>query len=116
MWSKMLIFGNRLRTGGNKMDSLNEVLLREGYSSPHALIKDWALIVALSKVEQYRADCDFFQKKYNMSMEEFESSLHRETGSEDFEKEDDINDWEFSLEAQKWWEKKIRELQDAADN
>jgi hypothetical protein len=51
------------------MDSLNEVLLREGYGSPHALIKDWVLIVALSKVEQYRAECDFFQKKYGMTME-----------------------------------------------
>jgi len=107
---------NKQRKGGKKMNSLNEVLLREGYDSPHALMKDWALIVALSKVEQYRADCDFFQKKHGMTMEAFESHLHRETGSEDFEKEDDINDWEFSLEALKWWEKKIKELQDVTDS
>ena len=98
------------------MDSLNEVLLREGYGSPRALMKDWALIVALSKVEQYRAECDFFQKKYGMTMEDFESHLHGERGSENFEKEDDINDWEFSLEALKWWEKKIKELQDVTDS
>jgi len=98
------------------MDSINEVLLREGYGSPHALIKDWALIVALSKLEKYRAECDFFQKKYGTTLEDFEAQLHRERGQEDFEKEDDINDWEFSLEALKWWEKKIKELQDASDS
>ena len=97
------------------MDSLNEVIFREGYGSPTALMKEWALIVALSKVEQYKVECDFFQKKYGMTMEDFESRLRGERGREDFEKEDDMNDWEFSLEALKWWEKKIKELQDVTD-
>ena len=98
------------------MDSLNEVLLREGYGSPQTLIKDWALIAALSRVEQYRAECDFFQNKHGMTMEEFESHLHKEKGREDFEKEDDLNDWEFSFNALSWWEQKIREIQDATDS
>jgi len=88
------------------------VLFREGYDSSKAFIRDWALLVFLSRVEQYRAECDFFQKKYGMRMEEFKSYLHKESGGEDFKKEDDINDWEFSIKALKWWEKKIKELQD----
>jgi len=94
------------------MDVLKEILLKEGYVSPHALTKDWALIVALSRVEQYRAECDFFQKKYGLTMEDFESHLHGERGSENFEKEDDINDWEFCLDALKWWKQKVKEIRD----
>ena len=98
------------------MDSINEVLLREGYASWQALIKDWALIAALSKLEQYRAECDFFQKKYGMTLEKFEARLREKKGREEFEKEADIIDWEFSAEAVKWWEKKIKEIQDAEGN
>ena len=98
------------------MDGLNEVLLKEGYGSPDALLKDWALIIALSKVEQYRAECDFFKKKYGMAADEFESNLHTERGSEDFEKENDLDDWEFSSGALKWWENKIKELQNDTGN
>ncbi len=98
------------------MDSLNEVLLREGYGSPRAVVKEWALILALSTLEKYRAECEFFQEKYGATLDKFEERLHRTRGHEDFEKEDDADDWEFCSEAVKWWEKKIREIQDAADN
>ena len=93
------------------MSILEEVLLKEGYGSKEEKIRDWALDVALSKLEKYKAESDFFEKKYGMNLKEFESFLHKEKGSEDFEKEEDIEDWEFSFKALKWWEKKIKELQ-----
>lgn len=34
-------------------------------------------------------------------MEEFESRFHGEKGHEDFEKKDDLTDWQFSLESLK---------------
>ena len=43
-------------------------------------------------------------------MEEYESRLHKEKSCEDFEKEDDIADWQFSLEPLKWWEEKAKNL------
>ena len=49
-------------------------------------------------------------------MDEIESYLHGERGSENFEKENDMADWEFCLETMKYWEKKIKELQDFVDN
>jgi len=49
-------------------------------------------------------------------MEELEFRLHEEKGCEDFEKEDDMTDWQFPLEALKWWEGKVQELQDLMDN
>jgi len=96
------------------MNVSKEVLFKEGYGSTDEFIRDWALIMALSRLEQYRAENDFFEKKYEMNLEEFESFLHKEKGKEDFEKEEDIEDWEFSLNALRWWEEKIRELQSAA--
>jgi hypothetical protein len=93
------------------MDAFDEVLFREGYGTPNALVKDWALLVALSRVDQYRAERDFFQKKYGMTIEEFEFYLHGDRGSENFDEEDDINDWEYSLKALKWWEKMVKDLQ-----
>ena len=95
------------------MNVSKEVLFKEGYGSTDEFIRDWALIMALSKLEQFKAENDFFEKKYKMNLEEFESLLHKEKGKEDFEKEEDTEDWEFSLSALRWWEEKVRELQSA---
>jgi len=98
------------------MNILKEVLFKEGYGSPDELIRDWAFIMSLSKLEQYKAENDFFKNKYGMDLEEFETFLHKEKGSEDFKKEEDIEDWEFSFNALKWWEEKVRELQHASSS
>jgi len=98
------------------MKAFKEVLFSEGYDSRKALTKDWALLFSLSRVEQYRAECEFFQKKYGMSMKEFEFRLHQEKGYEDFEKEDDIADWQFSFQALKWWEGKVKEIEDSMED
>ncbi len=42
------------------MEAYEEVLFSEGYDSPSALLRDWAVIVSLSRIEQYRAECEFF--------------------------------------------------------
>ena len=44
-------------------------------------------------------------------MEEFESCLHQEDENENFEKHDDLTDWQFSLEALKWWKEKAKDLE-----
>jgi hypothetical protein len=82
---------------GNTMTVLTEVLLEEGYNSTDELVRDWALLVALSRLEQYQAECEFFEKKHNMSLEQFGQ-------------EEDIEDWEFSCNALKWWQAKAKEL------
>jgi hypothetical protein len=96
-----------------KRETVEEVFLREGYSSQAEAMNDWALFLALSKVEQYRAECEFFERKYAMKLEQFEQSIHVRKGREDFENEDDLDDWEFSNEAVKWWQSKVRDLQNA---
>jgi len=98
------------------MEVLKEILLKEGFSSPNELVRDWSLITALSKIEQYQAECECFQKKYGMTLGEFEAFLRREKGKEDFEKEEDVADWEFSLKALEWWKEKVKDLQSASDS
>ena len=98
------------------MEVLKEILLKEGFSSPNELLRDWSLITALSKIEQYQAECEYFQKKYGMTLGEFETFLRREKGKEDFEKEEDVADWEFSLKALVWWKEKVKDLQSASDS
>ncbi len=96
------------------MNALSEVFFEEGYSSAEELFRGWALLTALSKLDQYRAECERFEGKYGQKLSEFEADLHRTKGHEDFEKEADLDDWMFAAEALKWWESKVQELQGAA--
>jgi hypothetical protein len=96
--------------------ALTEVLLEEGYSSSHELVRDWALMMALSRLEQYRAECEFFERKHGMPLEQFECLVHEKKGQEDFEQEEDIEDWEFCVSALKWWQAKIEKLRHVADS
>lgn len=38
------------------------ILAEEGYSSEKNLLRDSYLLQALAKIEQYRAECEFFEK------------------------------------------------------
>ncbi len=62
--------------------------------------------MALSIIEEYRAECDYFSQKYGATRKEFEDSLRAKKGSEDFEKEEDLDDWEFAEAALRWWSEK----------
>jgi hypothetical protein len=93
------------------MEAFEEVLFSDGYESSKLLIRDWALLACLARIEEYRAECELFQKRHGMSMREFESCLHEEKGHEDFKKEDKLANWQFSSNALKWWEEKARNLQ-----
>jgi len=92
------------------MNVVKEILIEEGYSSAESLAKDISVLFALSKAEQYRSECELFEKKYGVSLNEFEKTLHSQKGIEVFEKEEDLEDWEFSANALKWWEEKVKEI------
>ncbi len=87
----------------------------EGYASEEGLLRDVYLLQALTKIEQYGAECEFFEKKYSVDLKTFERQLHRDKGKENFQKEEDLEDWEFAHNALYWWEKKLKELRRAAD-
>ena len=90
---------------------IKDILLEDGYSSSDDLVKDWSIFVALSRIEQYRAEKEAFEQKYGMSLSEFENEVHAHKGGEDFSKEEDLEDWEFACKALIWWEDKLRAIQ-----
>jgi hypothetical protein len=90
-----------------------EVLLNAGYHSTDELLQGWALMVALSKLDQYRAECEFFASKYQQSLDEFAQRVRDQTDHEAFEEEDDLDDWNFALHALNWWKDKVEELRSA---
>ncbi|MCU0501622.1 MAG: hypothetical protein MUC51_07615, partial [Anaerolineae bacterium] len=66
----------------------NQILLEEGYRSAEDVLRGWALLTAMSRVEQYRAECEALQKKHGTSLAELERAAHAIKGQEDFAVED----------------------------
>jgi hypothetical protein len=99
-----------------KKDAVSEIMVREGYTSMDMLARDWAYMVALSNIEKFRAECEYFQNKYGMDFTAFDRHIHGQKGHEDFVKEEDFEDWEFAQNARRWWEEKLDELQSAQNH
>jgi hypothetical protein len=98
------------------MNATTQVLLEDGYRSTDEVFRGWALMTAMSKLEQYRAECESLAKKHGRTLAEFESAAHAVKGREDFGTEDDLDDWEFAAHALAWWQAKIEELRVAASS
>ena len=98
------------------MNATTQVLLEDGYRSMDDVFRGWALMTAMSKLEQYRAECESLAKKHGRTLAEFESAAHAVKGREDFDTEDDLEDWEFAAQALVWWQAKIEELRIAASS
>lgn len=61
------------------------------------------------KMELYQSKLFPFEKKYHCSLEEFKEGLKFEA-DDNFEKWDDLIEWEAILKACSEWENKIKEL------
>ena len=93
--------------------TLGDIIKNEGYSSSDAFVRDAAYLVALSKLEQFRAECQFFEHKYGMALDAFINKLKGSKEREDFEQEEDLEDWRFAAQTAEWWEQKAREIRSA---
>ncbi|MBD3341449.1 MAG: hypothetical protein GF353_20250 [Candidatus Lokiarchaeota archaeon] len=96
------------------MSELNETIKTifeqsDGMNSEEAL-KEVSLLIALSKRDKYRMECQHFEKKYKMNLNDFEKHLHTNSNAEDYDKENDLDDWEFAVSSLNWWQKRIEEL------
>ena len=92
---------------------IDEILFEDGYLSSDDALKDWSVMIALSRIDQFRAEKESFENKYKISFESYEKDLRAVKGKEDFEKENDLEDWEFACKALTWWEDKLRALGNA---
>ena len=66
-------------------------------------------IKAQLKMEFYRSKMLPFEQKYQSSFEEFQKNLKKES-KEDFEKWDDLIEWEAIFKAFKEWENRYKEF------
>ncbi len=94
------------------MEAVQEILQTEGFESAQSLAESWALMVALSKIDEYRAEIERFEQKYGMPFEQYQQKIEF-AGGEDFEKEDDFDDWVFARSALESWHRRVKELDDA---
>ena len=92
------------------MSAIKDVLIEEGYLSEQKLLKEVTLLMAYSRIEQYQAECEYFQDKYKMSLKKFDDQLHKSGNKEDFQKEEDFEDWEFSSHALDYWKQKMDDI------
>jgi hypothetical protein len=96
------------------MSNLNQVidsvLQESGEISKEAALQEMSLLIALSKRDKYQIECQNFEQKYGMNFSFFENDLHRQKNTEDYEKESDLDDWEFAISSLKWWQMQIEEL------
>ena len=67
-------------------------------------------MMALAKLDQYRAEGEYFAAKYACSFDELRRRLHNQTAHEDFAVEDDFDDWRFARQAVTWWAARVEEL------
>lgn len=73
-------------------------------------VREIALLIALSKRDKYQLENDKFEQKYQMSIDNFEKVLHSHKDHEEYDKESDLDDWEFAIASRNWWERRIEEL------
>ena len=89
------------------------MVVEDVYSSPETLLKDVYFLNSLSKIEQYKAEVEFFEKKYGVRFAEFRKNIRKTKGREDFTIEEDMEDWEFAVNALEWWTKKAENYKNA---
>jgi len=74
--------------------------------SPTELLRNYALNHILSKIHKYEAEDNYFRKKYSCKFREFKAEIETMENEENFEREDDLMDWEFAVENLAVWKRK----------
>jgi len=90
--------------------TIDLILNRSGDVNREEMLKEISLLIVLSKRDKYQIESRKFEQKYGVDFLAFERILHSRKNHEDYQKESDLDDWEFALSSIKWWEKKIEEI------
>jgi hypothetical protein len=95
------------------METSEAIITQLGFKDIKSFIKNQALMMIRAKQDKYDSENKFFERKYNMSFDEFQKKLNEQKGSENFEEEDDLLDWRFAREALDNLEKKKQDMKHA---
>ncbi|MDN5344621.1 MAG: hypothetical protein PWQ18_732 [Clostridia bacterium] len=88
------------------------VLRNMGFANEREALKEQALLLILSKINRYRAECSYYEKKYGMTFASF-AAMVQENDGEVFEYEDDLLDWRFATETLEDLMRQKKEIEDA---
>jgi hypothetical protein len=98
---------------GAQAMTVKELLQKEGVTEAEAL-REQAVLIALSRVSRYEAECAAFERKYGVSLAQHKACSEALRDREDFAADDDLLDWEYADSALRWWREKSAEVRDAA--
>lgn len=91
-------------------EPLHDLLRELTIKNATDIIKDYAMTEILCKISDFSQEIEHFQKKYGRSLEIFKTAY--EADEEDFEKYDDLMEWEFAAQGKEYWEKQLEKVKD----
>ena len=97
----------------SKSKAVARLLHQLGFSSPSAALSEITLLTAANQLAQFREECARFQKKYKISLDQFERRLEKQRGQECLEAEDDLMAWRFAYDGVRYWTPRVEELRRA---
>ena len=89
-------------------EPLQHVLQELRIKNAADIIKDYAMTEILCKISDFSQEAFSFQKKYGQTLAE--AKISYESGEEDFERYDDLMEWEFATQGKEYWEQQLEKL------
>ena len=80
----------------NINDELGNLLNKENINPENAL-KEYVTLDLLNKRDKYLSQIKAFESKYRAQFNEVEKKTHDKKNEEDFQKEEDLMEWEFAI-------------------
>ena len=75
--------------------------------SRELFMDEMAILLARQQLSDYSMETDYFEKKYGMNFEAFDSRFRSREAS--YEKENDWMDWKFAAESRDHWQNILRQ-------
>ncbi len=88
------------------------VLAEYGFTSIQDLVVDQVSMMLQAKIDRYETENRMYEMRYGQKYEEALAG-QSQTGNENFELDDELNDWRFAREAAALYRGKMLELRNA---
>lgn len=90
-----------------KKEAVKSLMKELAVADASEIIRDSLLTEILCKVSDFSDEVKHFEEKYGKQFDEF--NMEYESNEEDFEKYDDLMEWEFAQQGKIYWESKLKE-------
>jgi len=90
-----------------KKEAVKSLMKELAVADASEIIRDSLVTEILCKVSDFSDEVKHFEEKYGKQFDEFNKEY--ESNEEDFEKYDDLMEWEFAQQGKTYWESKLKE-------